>query len=686
MEHSTWGCVPDGMFDRCRWGRCSRALLLASALLGQAGFANAADEFHGYRTETLSERRHTGVLTLSHDRAELVIRRTVYNPADISDEATFMIQLPPGAVATRLRSRGIGPSGPWFEGELMEAEAAAAKYKELTGKGGYYPKDPALLSWRSQELLALQVFPCPARSEKVVEYTLELPLRYEHGKQHVTLPDLGTETLSARIQLLAKSGQDTLSVDSEPFASGGYLPPASTEEGLDIALGHAQSPLEAELSSQSFASDRVLTRYAVRAAAKVSQVPKHAYVVVVIDASRSTGSGFEDAAKSALDAYLSQLPDAHVEVLTFDRKVQHQLNGFGNVGSALRSVQTLSLGKANGSEVDRALFEADQLLATAPNGSPRRIVLVTDGRTRSTLTPQRLRSAIGHSGAVVHIGVLSPGEPSLSRNDEHPWAAAVRTTGGLVWDAAAPDDTAPSEATLGELRTTYEEWVRPVRIDNITAFSSDVSLGEKVPQTLAEGEGSEDLYLESSLARSLSVHGELWSTPIQVLAHRDAAQDAHWAALVFGSDLVSELSEPEQMTLAMRGRAVSPVTSYLAIEPGVRPSTDGLEEGTTWGEGIGLGDVGVFGSGRGVGRGSYHFDRGAYLLSELRPELVRCGGKPGTASVELETTLDEVVSVAASSAGNQLDNAGITCLSEAVWALNLPSGFDEENATFNVEL
>jgi hypothetical protein len=313
-------------------------------------------------------------------------------------------------------------------------------------------------------------------------------------------------------------------------------------------------------------------------------------------------------------------------------------------------------------------------------------VLVTDGRTRSTLTPQRLRSAIGHSGAVVHIGVLSAGSPFLSRNDEHPWAAAVRTTGGLVWDAGAPDDTAPSEALLGELRTTYEEWVRPVRIDHITALSSDASLGEKVPQTLAEGEGSEDLYLESSLARSLSVQGELWSTPIQVLAHRDTARDAHWAALVFGTDLVDDLSEPEQMTLAMKGRAVSPVTSYLAIEPGVRPSTDGLTEETMMSEGIGLGGVGVSGSGRGLGRGRYPFDRAGYLLRELRPELVRCGGKPGTASVLLETTLDEVVSVEASSTGNQLDQTGIACLSEAVWALDLPGGFDEENASFQVEL
>lgn len=661
------------------------ALLLASAVLGRAPLASAADDFHGTRTETLSERRHTGVLTLSHDRAELVVRRTVYNPATISDEATFMIELPQGAVATRLRSRGTGPAGPWFEGELMEAEQAAAKYKELTGLGGYYPKDPALLSWRSQELLALQVFPCPARSEKVVEYTLELPLRYEHGKQHVTLRALGTETLPARIQLLAKNGQDDLSVDDKPFASGSYLPAPSSDDGLDIALEHEQAPFEAELSSQSFGSGRILTHYAVRAAAKLSQLPKHPYVVVVIDASRSTGDGFEEAAKSALDAYLSQLPDAHVEVLTFDRTVRHQLNGFASTIAALHAIQVLSLGKANGSDADRALFEADQLLTNAPSGSARRIVLVTDGLTRSTLTPERLRGAIGQSGAVVHVGMLSAGEPSLSRNDEHPWAPAVRTTGGVVWDASAPDEHSLSDNTHSELRSTYEEWVRPLRIDNISVFSNDASLSDKVPQTLAEGEGSEDLYLESALARSLSVNGELWSTPVKVLARQDAAQDAHWAALVFGSPVLYDLSEPEQMTLAVKGRAVSPVTSYLAIEPGVRPSTDGLTEVMTSGVGIGLGGMGVGGSGRGIGRRGPKMDHEAYLLSELRPELVRCGGKLGSAFVSLETTLDEVVSVEVSIQG-QPDSAVFPCLSEAVWALDLPSGFDEANASFRVAL
>lgn len=648
--------------------------------------AAAADEFHGNRTDTLTERRDTAVLTLSPDRAQLVVQRTVYNPADRSDEARFMIELPPGAVATRLRSRGTGPQGPWFEGELMEAERAAAWYKELTGIGGYYPKDPALLSWRHQGLLALQVFPCPARAEKVVEYTLELPLSYEHGKHHVELPALGTAALPARIRVVSTDPRDQLSVDGKAFTNGGILPAPAEGEALDVALAHAAAPLEVELSSQSFGTGRVLTHYAVRAAPQLSKRPQSPYVVVIIDASRSTEDGFEQAAKAALEAYLSQLPDAHVEVLTFDRHVRRQLGTFGNVSSALYAIQVLSLGRLNGSEVDRALFDADQLLTTTPSGSPRRIVLLTDALTRQAITPERMRGAVGQSGAVLHVGMLSAGAPSLSRRDDHTWASAARTTGGVVWTATAPDDASPDADVRAELRTTYEEWVRPLRIDNLSAYSGDTTLSDKVPTTLAEGEGSQELYLESQLARSLSVSGELWSTPVKVMARQNAAEDARWAGLVFGSELMHSLSEPEQMTLAMKGRAVSPVTSYLAIEPGVRPSTDGLEPGGR-GEGIGLGSFAVVsGSGcRAAGVGPA-LDREAYLRTYLAPELLRCGGKAGSAYASIETTRDEIVDVQTGAQRDQLEDAVASCFHEAVWSLLLPAGFDEEYAMFRVEV
>lgn len=107
------------------------AFLLLAASVAWSTQARAVDSFHGTRTETLSERAHTAVLTLRRDYAHMVVRRSVWTAGKQSDQAMFFIYLPEGAVATRLRSRGIGPGAPWFEGELLEAEEAAAKYNPI---------------------------------------------------------------------------------------------------------------------------------------------------------------------------------------------------------------------------------------------------------------------------------------------------------------------------------------------------------------------------------------------------------------------------------------------------------------------------------------------------------------------------------------------------------------------------
>jgi hypothetical protein len=667
-----------------------RWLALAFALAAFAAFSTwvrpcrALDSFAGTRTVTLFERAHSAVLTLGRDRAELVVRRSIWNAGPTSDQAKFLIELPAGAVATRLRSRGMGRAAPWFEGELLEAEEAAAKYRALTGLGGYYPKDPALLSWRDQGLLALQVFPCPPHAEKVVEYTLELPFSYENGARHVRLPAMGTPETPARVRLSSQSAGDRLRVDGKPFASGGILPRPG-DDTLDIALSTQSASLEVELVSVPFASNRVLTRYAIRAAPRLSQLPKQAYVVVVVDASRSTGNDFETVAKSALDAYLAHLPDAHVEIMTFDRSVTPRLGGFGTTSAARYALQVLSLGHLNGSDVDLALFEADRLLATAPTGAPRRIVLVTDGLTRSTLTPERLRGAVAQSHAIVHVGLLGAGPPHLVRIDDHPWAEAIRSTGGLVWRAHAPLEAEATQVESQALAETYEEWARPLRIDRIDGFSDNFALVDDLQTaSLSEGEGRELLYVDTALTSSLSVTGELWSAPLKVLAGRDEAQAARWSALVFGTPVLDELSEPEMMTLALKGRAVTPVTSYLAIEPGVRPSTEGLTEFDRLGQGWGDAKVRMGGT-RSSGRAP-QLDLQAFLDDHLRPAYEHCGGSLGGAYVDLETTKTEIVRVELGSLGDPLSALTSACFTEAVWALQLPDAFAEDWATFRVEL
>src|SRR5262249_3741755 len=140
--------------------RCSIGLALALTTT-LTPYPARADGVEGSRSKELRETAHQIRITLGPAHASLRVRRKVFNGGDQYDQALFHIDAPPTAVATSLATLGMKAGQPfWFRGDLMEAEAAAAKYRELTGIGGYYPKDPALLSWRGQNELALQVFPC----------------------------------------------------------------------------------------------------------------------------------------------------------------------------------------------------------------------------------------------------------------------------------------------------------------------------------------------------------------------------------------------------------------------------------------------------------------------------------------------------------------------------------------------
>jgi hypothetical protein len=338
--------------------------------------------------------------------------------------------------------------------------------------------------------------------------------------------------------------------------------------------------------------------------------------------------------------------------------------------------------RKNGSDVDRALFLADQLLVATPPTSPRRVILLTDGFTRSSLTPERLRGALAASGALVHIGLLEDGQPHLARIDDHPWSGVMQGTGGLVWRASAP--ASANHRDPQAIARTYEEWARPVRIDHVSSYSDNSELAETLSITsLSEGEGREDLYIDASSTRSLNVSGELWASPVRMIAKPDASRERLWSALVFGSQALHDLSEAEQMTLAMRGGAVSPVTSYLAIEPGVRPSTEGLDHSST--SHASRAPKVRMGASK-VSNGFPSLDRQAFLSDRLRPELERCGGTLGDAYVDLETTLQELAFVQLSGAVDPVAPPVSTCFTESVWALLLPAGFSEPFESFRIDL
>jgi hypothetical protein len=659
------------------------ALLLAASLPSTA----AADEVSGTRSNALAERSHEIHLVLDHGVATLRARRTVYNGGERHDQAIFWLDVPEGAVATGLRTKDTLHGRPrWRAGELLAAELAAVRYRELTGMGPLpQPKDPALLSWQGPSLLALQVFPVAPRAEKTVEYTLAMATHYEDGCDRLELPALGTEALAAHATVRSAHPRDSLLVDDEPVASGHSL---VLDQVHVLALARHRAPrIAARLASLPFADGRLLMRYEVDLAPRLSTIPADARVVVVLDGSFSLTTEQREVARATARAYLEHFADprlrARAELLVFDRRVKAHHGRLVPVSEAIATLERLELSGANGSRVDDALDRTRALLAG--RGGPRRILLLTDARTREALTPARLRALTERSRAIVHVAVVSPGATLLERDDQHPWAEAATATGGLVWRLAADPDE-PRE----ELRAAFEGLARPTRLDHLELSLPPLDHpAALVPSGLDEGQGTAALAVVDHAVDHLRIEGELWSRPLRATVRADADEGRRWAALVFGSELVDELTPAEMLGLAMHGGAVSPVTSYLVSEPGVRPSSEGLGETGSWGH-IGKGGGGGTGTGYGRGIPSVGFqDRDglhAALERRVRELLDTCGGRGVGARMELETTVDEIVEVGPPELRGSSDETLRACLVDAAWAIELGPMFDEDWRRWVIDL
>lgn len=645
-------------------------LTLSTALSLPLGSVAHADAFHATRSASLVERAHDIAVTLHRDHAELRVRRTVFNGADLSDQATFFIDLPEGAVATGLRTLAITDGKPvWYAGELMEAEAAAKKYRELTGVGGYYPKDPALLSWRDESLLALQVFPCLGHQEKTVEYTLTMPTQWSEGRSVLRLPVLGTDEVAPKV--VVSSALGPVLIDGEAGASTDL----SKERVLSVEP-RAQAVLSASLAHVAVDDEQNLEAYRVSAGKKVSTLPEKARIVVLLDRSWSLSADQIEASRVAAKGALAHFAagdDVRVHVASFDRTVTPLTSGFVTLAVANDSLTDDVIAQGNGSELSVALQHARDLLATAPVDAARRVVVFTDLATRDALTPDVAAASVP-KGGVLHLVSLDAYDRDLEPDETDPWAALPRGTGGLLFAGGTSTD---ADAEVAKAR--FEELVRPTRIHKLALKSGETVL-ETSTTVLDEGESIEWREISKTSLDRLSVSGELWSTPITREVRPDASFGRLEAALAFGNGLYSSLDDDGMMKLAMHGRAVSPVTSYLAIEPGVRPSTEGLDEGGR-GMGIGLGSIGTTSTCYGGGSA---FDALAELRKLVDPILAKCGAP--TASVEVETTWREIVDVTVKLEG---DGAAVAtardCVDRAVWALELPADRWSRHATLRVD-
>jgi subtilisin-like proprotein convertase family protein len=513
-----------------------------------------------------------------------------------------------------------------------------------------------------------------------------------HGRRTVALPPDTTGAGTWRLIASDHVALDTGAIDGWSIAFGEgadattataadtpvFIPDAP-ESGNDAgvaAIAVVPPPIAtwtARLGRVVASKQHAFARLEVDVAPQLAPLPRRAQVVFVVDASFSVGQAHLAAQLAVIRAYLSFVPDAQVEIVVVRRRATRRFGAFVPAQVALAGLDDAhAFALGNGSALDDGARLAAALIADRPG--PRRIVITTDELFRDALTPDRALGALAQAPPDTAVHVVTPvvdGDDRVTMtpaSDEQFAPLATHHHGIHVELHGVP------AAADKALAPVVLELVRPTKIDQLTVTGLVTEA-----KALHEGDGLRIFTGLPVAPDRIEIAGKLWSDPIRKQLVPLDAFSRQTAAFVFGADEYHELSDAEMMTVALLGRAVSPVTSYVAAEPGTRPSTIGLDDGRgLFGYGTGGGGVG-YGAGLGALRGRPDL-RGlidtAACEAKARPA-------PGwRVALDVETTKDEIVDVAAAAS-----DAMAACLVEAAWSVRLdPAAFYASHDRFHVVL
>lgn len=649
--------------------------LIAAAVLPciviAAPGASTADLIGCTRGQPVVETGHAVEVRLVDGVAVFDVERTFRNEGKRAEEMELLIDLPEEMVARGFKVKG---SKKWHVAKLLPGMEALDRYLDLTeflAGGTSKLRTVALLSWSWTHRLKLALFPIRPGEKKTVRYRLVQPPRYTSGMHVVRYPaDPGAQPLV----------RPTLRVAGQPFE---VPEPGELEDGLaPIPIrGPGIDTVDARYGVFDLGSGTSLARVEVNAAAMLRPKPEEARVVFVVDGSRSWEREGIDAALELTRAYVAHLPDALFELVIFDRSARRAFDTFVPAGEWNMSLWWLAthtdrLEPRNGSDIASGLALASSLLEDVEG--PGRIVLVTDARMRTRHANEPSLETLERlpEGVVAHVVHLFPygSEVEARRQDSHPLAPIPLSRGGILLRI---DGGRMSE----DFEQASLELVRPVRIDDLEILiGDDERVWKDAPEVLDEGEGYEDTILLAAPPDTVTVRGRIWASELSMTVNVDADFGADLLpALAFSSDLHEGLDHDEMMAAALAGRAVSPGTSYLVVEPGAAPHERGIER--TFGN-FSCGGLGVYGTGSsccgigtvGKGPGNDESDLGD-LVRQAAAYCFTSGLQDAPLEVRLELTFREIVDVEALGATYP---EFATCVQDRVWEIDLPHTFHEE--------
>ena len=635
-----------------------------------------ADEVHG-AVGPVVELGHRVTVTMHRGYAVWDAERHLSSQG--AGQAILPLDLPVvGDGAERTQAVAVGlrlfDGKVWRDGSLQEAEAASTQYFD----GGGSDEAAALLaSGLGMGQATVRVSGMHPGIRRDVGYRLVMPTRYEGGHYRLVLPatpedeQVSPQDPHAAMAptIVPRGVGGALVVNGQPWPDGEPIR-FDPRRGLELSLRPpvAGWTVDGALVVIPFGK-RFLTHAHIEVVPELSQPPRGARVVLVVDASRSLEDAMLDGACAAARAYLDHLPDAEVEVVTFARETRRRFGRFVSAAVAAQDLASWRPVKENSSEIGPALTLASELLERGRSEQPKRIVVLTDGKMRHDLEvetlAERFDSASPPITQIVHVMPAHRGRGAmLARDDEGAWAEVAGSTGGLAWTGRFPVGVEPQE----DLAPVVEQLVRPTKLSHFQAESApffDTSL-LFVPSELGEGEGTSLTVMLDTPLPWLTVKGKRWHDEVSFTLPVHDAEIPVWAALAFGGDALPLDDDIARLQLARRGGAVTDLTSYVVgrtVEP---PVAERMGFGSFSGRSGFSTRCGGFG--RGVS-----FEGREWLEIALRQALYACGADQHRATVSLETIGREVAQVDGVKVTSVDAPPGLaSCLHEATWALDLP--------------
>ena len=376
------------------------------------------------------------------------LRMRFHNPEDRQREGRFEIELPPGAVISRLSMR-IGSE--MQEAEMVELKEARVAYEQIL----HQRRDPALLEQDAGNRFRARVFPIPARGDK------EIVISYTQQMRHSAEP--------YRVPLRGLSEMDRLDVDvvvrgdSEPEHLRFELAHVKPEHDIEVAMPRRKAAVG--LRHRNLAMARV----------KIEDVaqpePVHG-LTVLFDTSASRGAQLRTQVErlaEVIDGLIdAQGEDFQLAVIAFDQEVEPLYRGPATGFDWSVQGRLVAREARGASDLGAAL---DSLRDTHEGNE--RVLLVSDGiATAGEKRPDRLRESVARldGAGIRRLDVLVTGnlrdDALLSR------LVTPLERGGTVIDAGLT-----AEAMVGKLtHAVYSgarvevpgaTWVWPERFDSV---------------------------------------------------------------------------------------------------------------------------------------------------------------------------------------------------------------------------